>query len=68
MSLLAEKIQAETRRGVKQEEIQPGSEFFFNSICLKKIGKCDFLFLAWILIDFLIADMKVWSDPFERKQ
>ncbi|CAB3384798.1 Hypothetical predicted protein [Cloeon dipterum] len=26
------KIQAETRRGIKQEEIQPGSEFLFAGL------------------------------------
>jgi hypothetical protein len=58
LGLLAEKIQAETRRGVKQEEIQPGSEFFspaapfFLLLQIGKIRKCDFFTFDPNLIEF----------------
>ena len=52
---ISEKVQKITRAGVVQEDIQPGSKILSNPLTL-----------IWLITLFL--DMKVWSDPFERKK
>lgn len=54
-TMFAERLQKQNRAGVRQEDVQPGSKCFQIEL------SCPYWFISVVL------DMKVWSDPFDRK-
>lgn len=61
--ICAEQQQKVNRAGIKQEDIQPGSNII-------TIFKMFYLFLLFhsFMVCYMFTDMKVWTDPFERKK